>query len=100
MPEIECAIATYTGWNLRSERVGATTYLLGNTGSYLPFDPSKIRQRFPEQRSYLACVEAAAESLVKRKFLLPRDVRGLMDSATRHWSWRLETSAISSVQGR
>jgi len=98
MPEVQCAIATYTGWNLRSKAVGAAGYLMGNTGSYLPFDLIKIQQRFPDKASYLSCVESAASSLVERKLLLQRDIPSLIDSASQHWSWRLETRAISSVQ--
>jgi hypothetical protein len=98
MPELACAIATYTGWNLRSEKIGAPGELLGNTGSYLPFDERKVQQKFKTSAQYLSCVEAAAKSLVERKFLLPQDVPALMNSASSHWFWRMDTRTTSAIQ--
>jgi hypothetical protein len=98
MPEVECAIGAFTGWNLRSESIGAAGTLLGNTGSYLPFELKKIQGKFQGPEQYKACVAKAATSLVKRKFLLQRDVPKLVDAAERHWSWRMDTRAISAVQ--
>jgi hypothetical protein len=98
MPEVACAIAAYTGWNVRSERIGAPGHLLGNTGSYLPFDVAKIQNKFATKAQYLSCVEAAANSLVDRRLLLRQDVAKLMDLASRHWSWRMDTRTTSAIQ--
>jgi hypothetical protein len=100
MPEVECALGAYTGWNLRSETIGATGTLLANTGSYLPFELSKVQQRFPSQEQFLACVQTAADSLVARKLLLQRDIPKLVEAASKHWSWQTDIRAISSVQTR
>ncbi|HYP15480.1 MAG TPA: alpha/beta hydrolase domain-containing protein [Bryobacteraceae bacterium] len=98
MPEVACPIAAYTGWNLRGEEIGSPGSLLGNTGSYLPFEVTKIRQRFATERQYLSCVEAASKSLVDRRLLLERDVPKLIDSALRHWSWRMDVRTTSAIQ--
>lgn len=97
MPEVACAIAAYTGWNLRGEKIGAPGSLLGNTGSYLPFDAVKIQQKFKDSAQYLSCVQAAAKSLVERKLLLPQDVPALMNAASSHWAWRMDTRTTSAL---
>jgi hypothetical protein len=90
MPEVDCPIAAYTGWNLRHESLGAAGYLLGNVGSYLPFSRKEIHNKFLSQGRYLSCVEGAALSLAGRGFLLQRDIPSLTDAASRHWLWRME----------
>ena len=99
MPEVQCAIAAYTGWNLRSEKIGASRYLLGNVGSYLPFTTAEITRRFPTEAAYLSCVNRAASSLVEQRFLLPADLPRLAESAAQHWRWRMEQRSLSSLHG-
>jgi hypothetical protein len=98
MPEVACPIAAYTGWNLRSESIGAPGSLFGNTGSYLPFDVAKIQQKYATKAQYLSCVEAAAKSLAQRRLLLGHDAASLIDMASRHWSWRMDTQTTSALQ--
>lgn len=112
MPEIACAIGTFTGWNLRQARAGLDQYLLGNTGSYLPFpqtaaerqqsgDPRRaIEERHPDQNRYLACVEARSEALSAAGLLLESDKRPIGQAAARHWQWRMKQSLFSSTQRR
>ena len=89
MPEVSCAIAAYTGWNLRAKEIGGSPYLLGNTGSYIPFSISKIQKKFPDEAAYVDCVEASALALSKRGMLLPRDIPSIKDAAGQHWRWRM-----------
>jgi hypothetical protein len=109
MPEITCAIGTWTGWNLRSPAVGASTTLLANTGSYLPFrrseaertasaDPRQsLQDRFSGQEAYAKCVEQASISLSNRGFLLRSDIPNIMESAIRHWQWQIEADIRQSA---
>ena len=104
MPEVTCAIAAYTGWNLRTEKIGAPGRLLANTGSYVPFDLAKVQRNFEGKTQYLSCVEAAAKSLADQRFLLKQDVPSLINAASRHWSWRVETdnelqSKVTNAKG-
>lgn len=97
MPELECSIAAYTGWNLRSERIGASSYLLGNTGSYVPFSNAEISKKFSDEAEYRSCVEHAAASLSKRGFLDAVDIPEVVKTATRHWKWRMSQTPSSEL---
>lgn len=99
MPEVACAIAAYTGWNLRAERIGAPEYLLGNTGSYLPFKTADIEKRFSGEAAYRSCVDRGGAELARRGFLLPGDVARLTKAASQHWKWRMAQSNIDSLVG-
>ena len=37
LPDVAVPLATYTGWNFRSPKIGQPTELLPLTGSYIPF---------------------------------------------------------------
>jgi hypothetical protein len=111
MPELVCAIATYTGWNLRHPDIGAPEYLLGNTGSYIPFartraertasgDPRpSAEERFQSEEGYTGCVANAARSLAAGGFLLNSDVAPVTRAAERHWRWRMRREPVSSDGG-
>jgi hypothetical protein len=98
VPEIECPIGSYTGWNLRSAAIGAPEQLLGNTGSWIPFartpgnDPRRaIVERYASESEYAACIERSAKRLVDRGLLLPNDVPEIAKAAAQHWKWRMES---------
>ncbi len=109
MPEVGCALGSFTGWNLRNKTVGNTRYLLGQTGSYIPFPWTKadrqtsgdarasVEDRFAGQTEYLACVEKRAAELVKGGLLLPSDTEPIKQAAIRHWKWRSENSKVPSA---
>jgi hypothetical protein len=92
MPEFNCAIGAFTGWNLRHPRIGAPKYLLGNTGSYIPFPRPTILERYPDEPSYTGCVERSANEMVANGLLLPEDVAAIVKQAARHWQWRMTRS--------
>jgi hypothetical protein len=85
-PMVSAALGTYTGWNLRVAGYGAGA-LHDFSGSYIPFaesvderelarDPRPaILERFSSRDAYADAIEAAAEELVQRRFLLQEDVR-------------------------
>jgi hypothetical protein len=106
MPELQCATGTFTGWNLRNAAAGAEKYLLGNTGSYLPFprtesertethDPRpSIAERFATEDQYLSCTKKSAEALAAKGLLLPADIRPITEAAAQHWTWLQQQPAI------
>ena len=106
MPEIDCAIGTFTGWNLRQPKIGFDTYLLGNTGSYIPFartaaerattgDPRRaLGERYRDQSEYAACVDARSDKLIAAGLLLPEDKGPIRERAVRHWEWRMQQPAV------
>ena len=99
MPEVSCALGSYTGWNLRSPSIGAPQYLLGSTGSFIPFaltaddasrkgdDRPAVLDRFNNEAAYARCIQASSENLVKSGFLLQSDVKPIQDAANGHWDW-------------
>ncbi|MFH1265392.1 MAG: alpha/beta hydrolase domain-containing protein, partial [Planctomycetota bacterium] len=101
LPEQAVPLATFTGWQFRSERIGAptTTILLG--GSYIPFprtaadrkrdkDPRlSIEERYASREEYLAKAEAAGNRLAEERYILREDVPLIVEAAGRHWDWRM-----------
>lgn len=112
MPEIDCAIGTFTGWNLRNAKSGFERYLLGNTGSYIPFprtaaeqdaarDPRQaISERYPRIDGYTACVDARSQALADAGLLLPEDKEPIRERAVRHWEWRMQQPALTTSTQR
>jgi hypothetical protein len=93
-PAISVPLATYTGWNYRHPNVGAPTQLAGETGAIFPFAKTKanrnvvtdsrpsIAGRYPSKAHYLGLYVAAAQALVKSRFLLAVDLPDLIDQAS------------------
>jgi len=104
MPEIQVPLASYTGWNLRSARIGAPEELYSMVGSWIPFpvnqaerenrkDPRlSIEQRYKNKRDYLERITAAAQKLVTAGYLLDQDVPKLRDRAAKEWDYVLRSN--------
>jgi hypothetical protein len=101
MPEIQVPLASYTGWNLRSPKIGAPDQLYSMAGSWIPFPVNKaerkqrkdprpsIEERYTSKDDYLAKITAAAQQLVKEGFLLEGDIVKLRDRAAQEWDFIL-----------
>jgi hypothetical protein len=99
VPEVTVPLATTTGWNFRSEKIGNPSTIVALTGSYIPLartraerelkrDPrSSIAERYKGRDDYLQRIRSAATDLVKQRFLLEEDVDNVVQRATRHWDW-------------
>jgi hypothetical protein len=86
LPAISVPVATYTSWNLRDASIGAAGELLGLQGSYIPFaktradreragDPRPaLLERYRDFADYQAQSMAAAEKLVRERYLLEEDL--------------------------
>ncbi len=95
--EVAVPLATTTGWNFRSNRVGNPTTLYPLLGSYLPFtrttlerttrsDPRQaIGERYRDRQDYLDRIRTATAALVSDRFILPEDVANVLLRATQHW---------------
>ena len=104
MPEIQVPLASYTGWNLRSPKIGAPEELYARLGSWIPFAVNKterenrrdprlsIEERYPSKRDYLEKITAAAQKLVRAGFLLDEDVAKLRDRAASEWDYVLRSN--------
>jgi Alpha/beta hydrolase domain len=101
LPEIQVPLASYTGWNLRSPKIGAPDQLYSMAGSWIPFPVNKtqrkklkdprpsIEERYRTKDDYLEKINAAAQQLVKEGFLLDRDIAKLRDRAAQEWDYVL-----------
>ena len=102
VPELAVPLATTTGWNFRSEKIGNPTTPIALTGSYLPFARTKaeretrhdprpsIEERYQGRDDYLQKIRASTLALVKAGFLLAEDVENTVERAGRHWDWALQ----------
>jgi hypothetical protein len=99
LPDVAVPVATFTGWNLRSESVGAAGALGRWTGSYLPFALTaeerkesgdsrlSVAERYATRDVYLARVAEAAIGLRDEGFLLDEDVVEILKTAVTRKYW-------------
>jgi hypothetical protein len=104
VPELAVPLATTTGWNFRSERVGNPSTLYALLGSYVPFARTKaerdarhdprlsIEERYRDRDDFLQKIRASATTLVSDRFLLQEDVDDVVQRATRHWAYATATT--------
>ncbi len=97
LPAIAVPLATYTGWNFRNARIGASDQLYPLLGSYIPFpataaaraaakDPrAAIAERYASKQVYLDAVRAAGETLIADRYLLAEDLPAVLERADRQW---------------
>jgi Alpha/beta hydrolase domain len=97
LPEVSVPLATLTGWNLRAPERGATAELAEFYGSafLLPatresraaaHDPRpSIAERYGSLEEYVKRVSAAADELVRERFVLPQDRDYVIERAKGLW---------------
>jgi len=90
LPEVAVPLATYSGWGLRAN---AGDEGCDAAGQMIAFQPTKsareatgdprpsIQERYPNQESYVAKIEAAAEELRRQRLLLDEDVQRYLENA-------------------
>ena len=101
LPEQEVPLGTMTGWQFRSERIGAPHTLMVNAGAYIPFPATRaeraktgdprlsIEERYTSRADYLAKVEQVAQRLARERYVLAGDVPAIVEAAGKHWDWRM-----------
>ena len=94
LPPIAAPLATYTGWNVYKAPYPEGE-LCDREGSYLPFaktpterqacgDPRpSLTERYGSHEAYVKQVEAAVQTLVEARLLLPEDAARYVDEARR-----------------
>jgi hypothetical protein len=105
LPEQAVPLGTMTGWQFRSERIGAPHTLIVNSGAYIPFPATRaerakagdprlsIEERYASRADYLAKVEQVAQRLARERFVLTRDLPAILEAAGKHWDWRMGESS-------
>ena len=101
LPEQEVPLGTMTGWQFRSERIGAPDTLMVNSGAYIPFPATRaeraktgdprlsIEERYASRAEYLAKVTQVASRLAAERYVLERDLPAIVEAAGKHWDWRM-----------
>ena len=101
MPELVVPLGTYGGWAFRSEAEGEPDTLVSMAGSYIPFAKTKadrtksndprlsLEERYPSRDKYMQRVQAAADQLVKGRYLRADDEKEIVDDAGKHWDWTM-----------
>lgn len=102
LPEIAAPLTTYTGWTLRHATIGGSQQLLMFAGGTIPFavnemerqataDPRpSIMARYASMDDYLHRVRAAAERLVRERYLLEEDIEVCVAQAQKFWRYFVE----------
>lgn len=105
LPEVAVPLATLTGWNLRTAQRGAPGEIAEFYGSTFPFAKTKaartaahdprlsIAERYSGREDYLQRATAAADDLIRRRFVLPQDRDFVIERAARLWAALGETPA-------
>ncbi|WP_091741293.1 alpha/beta hydrolase domain-containing protein [Phenylobacterium immobile] len=92
-PEITAPLATYTGWNPRSAKIGGTDQNLRTAGAVIRFAltpggedrrPS-VAERYADREAYVAAVRVAAEALIAERYMLAEDMDGVLAEAGRRY---------------
>ncbi len=109
LPEQSVPLGTYGGWAFRSEAYGEPNTLVSMAGSYIPFAKTKaerdknndprlsIEERYTSRDDYVRRVQAAADSLSKAGYLLPEDVKSVVDAAGQHWDMTMAESQTQAT---
>jgi hypothetical protein len=112
LPEQAVPLATLTGWQFRSERIGAPNTLIAMAGAYIPFPATRaererthdprlsIAERYGTKSDYLKKIEDAASGLAKERYILREDVPAIVQAAAKHWDFRMAAPAPTSQAAR
>jgi hypothetical protein len=97
LPEVAVPVATYSGWNLRSSKAGASDEMADYRGSFFPFQCSSgkqrgggdprpsLEERYEERAGYLRRFLASAEKATQDGYLLSRDLPSLQRRGEALW---------------
>jgi hypothetical protein len=100
LPDVAVPLATYTGWNVRHDEMGQGGLMTSGAplfGATLVFSRTRaereaagdprpsVDERYASKEDYLSRVRAAAEALVRDRYLLAEDVEGVIEVAARKW---------------
>jgi len=104
LPELQVPLATYTGWNLRDQSIGAPEQRVSFLGSWIPLaktaderktsgDPRpSIAERYASESDYMKKFEQAAKNLIEQRFLLQEDLPMILERGKLEWKTIAESA--------
>jgi hypothetical protein len=112
LPEQAVPLATLTGWQFRSERIGAPNVLIAMAGAYIPLPATRaerekakdprpaIAERYASKADYLKRIQESAAALATQRYVLKQDVAAIVESAGRHWDSLMAPARTTSQAAR
>ncbi len=97
--ELRVPLATWFPWHLRTAAPAARDRLVSFSGTFVPLAPTdteraqtgdsrpSIATLYTGREQFLRKVDAAAQELVKERFLLPQDVAAARQRMADIWDW-------------
>ena len=97
LPIVSVPLATLTGWQFRSPRVGAPSTLIAMAGAYIEFPKTKadrertkdprlsITERYGSRAEYMKRVREAATKLADQRFILREDIDPITEELGGQW---------------
>jgi hypothetical protein len=110
VPEQSVPLATTTGWNFRSPRVGNPATLYALVGSYIPLpvtraeqqrrgDPRpSVEERYASREAYVQQIRTAAAALIRDRYLLQEDMDSIVARANAHWDYAHRAPTTTSAR--
>lgn len=108
LPIVSVPLATLTGWQFRSARIGAPSTLIAMAGAYIEFPKTKadrertkdprmsIVERYGTRAEYVKRVREAATRLAEQRFILVPDVQPIVDELGAQWDAVMGTTPGAS----
>ena len=112
LPEQAVPLATLTGWQFRSERIGAQNTLIAMAGAYIPFPTTRaerdrtrdprmsIAERYATRADYLKKVQEVTARLAADRYVLQGDIAAIVQEAGAHWDATMGRATSTSRGAR
>ena len=97
LPVVSVPLATLTGWQFRSQRIGASSTLIAMAGAHIELPKTKadrermhdprlsIIERYGSRDEYVKRVREAATTLAGQRYILREDVEPIAESLGAQW---------------
>ncbi|MFN7984388.1 MAG: alpha/beta hydrolase domain-containing protein [Vicinamibacterales bacterium] len=107
LPIVSVPLATLTGWQFRSARIGSPTTLIAMAGAYIEFPRTKadrertkdprpsIAERYGTRAEYTKRVRDAASRLADQRFILREDIDPITEELGAQWDAIMGTPAAA-----
>jgi hypothetical protein len=86
-PFVDVPVATYKGWNLRSDSIGFAGVRVAFTGSYIPWPKETVLGRYHSHEQYLGAFTLAALKMMNERFLTADDLPRLLHDGEARWEY-------------
>jgi hypothetical protein len=112
LPILSVPLGTLTGWQFRSQQIGAPSTLIAMAGMFIEFPKTKadrertkdprlsIAERYGSKAEYVKRVHEAAAKLADQRFILRDDVQPITDELAAQWDAIMGASGPAKTSSR